>query len=552
MKQDASGWIVRLDDAQIACNTRSGAWRNETISELAYALALREPERTTHVFEERSYCIGELVRDAESLAAALAERGLRAGDVISFQLPNWVEAVVIDLAAAMLGLVIAPIISIYRDGEVAFMLANCGAKAVFVPGDYRGFDYVAMMQRVRAQLPQLQLLASIRHDASDQDSYEALIAECRTLAPQPRVDPNAVKLVLYTSGTTGKPKGVMHSHNTLSFCVQSAMQHWRQGEGDSMLMASPVTHVTGFGLGLELPMLCGTRVVFMERWNATEGVKLIDAEKISVSMGATPFLHELLTEAERQNNHLPTLRLYGCGGAAVPTDLVNHAVAWFDDCRIFRMFGSSEVPLVALGFVGDGQAKLAAETDGEVVHYDVKIVDDEGKPLPNNTEGEICARGPAMMLGYIDAAQSAESIDADGYFHMGDLGIFTDDHAIVVTGRKKDLINRGGEKISAREIEDVLLAHKAVSNVAVVAMPHPRLGEGVCAYVVVKGECTFTFENMTACMKKAGLARQKYPEKLLTVDHFPMTASGKIRKDVLRADIRDRLQSEKQYATGIA
>ena len=156
-----------------------------------------------------------------------------------------------------------------------------------------------------------------------------------------------------------------------------------------------------------------------------------------------------------------------------------------------------------------------------------------------------------MMLGYIDAAQTAESIDADGYFHMGDLGHFTDDHAIVVTGRKKDLINRGGEKISARDIEDVLLAHPALANVAVVAMPHPRLGEGVCAFVVLQHGSSFTFDDMTNYMQQAGVARQKYPEKLVTVDHLPMTASGKIRKDVLRADIRDRLQSEQHHAESI-
>ena len=551
MRTDASGWTVRLDDALIEMNTRSGAWRNRTISELAYDLVKREPKRITHVFEKRGYRIEELVRDAESLAAALADRGLRAGDVISFQLPNWMEAVVIDLAASILGLVVVPIIPIYRDAEVAFMLADCGAKVVFAPGEYRGFDFSAMMQRLHPQLPQLQLIASIGDDASDRTGYEAMIAERRVLQQQPRIDANAIKLMLYTSGTTGKPKGVMHSHNTLAFCVQSAMQHWGQGANDSMLMASPVTHVTGFGLGLELPMLCATRVVFMERWNAVEGIRLITDEGITVSMGATPFLHELLTEAERQQNHLPTLRMYGCGGAAVPADLVYRAVDWFDDCRIFRMFGSSEVPLVALGFVGDGQAKLAAETDGEVVHYNVKIVDDDGRTLPNNTEGEICARGAAMMLGYIDAAQTAESIDADGYFHMGDLGHFTDDHAIVVTGRKKDLINRGGEKISARDIEDVLLAHPALANVAVVAMPHPRLGEGVCAFVVLQHGSSFTFDDMTNYMQQAGVARQKYPEKLVTVDHLPMTASGKIRKDVLRADIRDRLQSEQHHAESI-
>lgn len=546
LRTDVSGWQVRLDDALIERHTQSGAWHNRTISELAEALAAAEPNRITHVFEGQGYRIATLVADAEALAASLRDRGLRPGDVVAFQLPNWIEALVLDLAASMLGLVVAPIVPIYRDAEAAYMLADCGAKAAFVPTQYRGYDYLAMMQRLAPQLPDLQFISTVRATPQlrDGDSYETLIAARKKLGSRVKVDPNAIKLILYTSGTTGRPKGVLHSHNTMAHSVWRAMQHWGQGADDTMLMASPVTHITGFGSGLELPLLCGTRTVVMERWNAAEGVALIEREQATISMGATPFLHELLAEAELQGRRLPSLRSYACGGAAVPPALVRKAAQALDNCRAFRVFGSSEVPLTTLGFVGAGQTELAAETDGEIVHYEVRVIDDEGRIVAVGEEGEICVRGPAMLLGYADPQQSAEAFDADGYFLSGDLGYLTPENAIVISGRKKDLINRGGEKISAKEVEDILHLHPAIEEAAVIAMPHERLGETVCAYVTLKSGQALNFAQMTGHVAGAGVAKQKYPEYLVVLDAFPRTASGKIRKDQLRIDIRARLQLE--------
>jgi acyl-CoA synthetase (AMP-forming)/AMP-acid ligase II len=549
MRTDVSGWQVRLDDALIDRHVQSGAWQNKTIADVARALAAREPQRVTHVFEGRAWNIAELVAEADALAASLREMGLRPGDVISFQLPNWVEALVIDLAAAMLGLVVAPIVPIYRDAELAYMLADAGVKAAFVPGDYRGVDYLAMMRRLAPQLPALKHICSVRLAPGQRDTacYELMTGAGKRLGSAPPVDPNAVKLILYTSGTTGRPKGVLHSHNSMEYAVRRAIEHWGQGDGDTILMASPVTHITGYGSGLELPIQSGMRAVFMERWNAAEGVALIEREQVTMSMGATPFLQELQAEAEKQGKRLPSLRAYACGGAAVPPALVRKARQVFENCRAFRVFGASEVPLTTLGFVGDDQIDLAAETDGEIVHYDVRVVNDEGRDLPCGVEGEICARGPAMMLGYADPQQTAESFDAEGYFRTGDLGHVTPDRAIVITGRKKDLINRGGEKISAKEVEDILHRHAAIDEAAVVAMPHERLGETVCAFVTLKAGQSLDFDQLIAHVG-ATVARQKHPERLVVLDALPRTATGKIRKDLLREQIRALLQSERVAA----
>jgi non-ribosomal peptide synthetase component E (peptide arylation enzyme) len=521
----------------IARYRRTGVWLDKTVADFAAEAAEREPGRITHVFEGQPHRIGDLLQEAQALAAALQSRGLASGDVVAFQLPNWREALVIDIACALLGLVVAPIVPIYRDAEVGHMLADSGARAVFFATTYRGFDHAAMMQRLAPTLPALRFTCSVRDAVPGPDSYEALIGEQIRWRGAPPLDANAVKLRLYTSGTTGRPKAVLHTHNSGPVTLRKAFEYWGQRPGDSVLMASPVTHITGFSYGMELPLVCGTRTVFMDRWDASEAVTLIDREQVTASMGATPFLHELLAEATRQGKRLPSLRLFACGGAEVPPALIRRCAEVLQHCRAFRVYGSSEAPLVTLGFVREGTLDLAATTDGELVHYDA------GQVLPLGQEGEICVRGPAMALGYADAAQTAESFDADGFFATGDLGHLTPDNAIVITGRKKDLINRGGEKVSAKEVEDILHRHPAVDQAAVIAMPHDRLGETVCAYVVTRPGQPLDFAQVQQCMQASGVARQKHPEKLVLVDSLPRTASGKVRKDQLRLDIRERLRA---------
>jgi acyl-CoA synthetase (AMP-forming)/AMP-acid ligase II len=514
---------------------------SDTVAQLARAMAARDPDRVTHVFDTERCRIGALVTEGDRLAAALASRGFKKGDVLAMQLPSWRETVAIDLACATLGLIIAPIIPIYRDAELAFMLTDSRAKGVFVPGVYRGFDYPAMLKRLLHLLPDLELIATVRAVGALPDSYEALVAGSSGAVADIQLPADAIKMMLYTSGTTGRPKAVLHGHGTIAYTMHIAYRHWGQGEGDVMLMASPVTHVTGFASGIELPMLCGLRAVIMERWNAAEGLAAIEREGVTVSLGATPFLQELVAEAARSGRQLPSLRTYICGGAAVPPNLIREARRVLANCRAFRVFGSSEAPLVTLGFPGEADAELAAETDGQVVHYEVEIRDRE-RLVSRGADGEIFARGPGLFLGYADAEQTAESMDSRGYFSTGDIGHFAAGNSVVISGRVKDLINRGGEKVSAKEVEDILHRHRGIDEAAIVAMPHARLGETVCAYVIVKPSTGSL--NLTAICEHiaaAGVAKQMQPEWLVIVDDFPRTPSGKVRKDVLRQDIRRRI-----------
>jgi non-ribosomal peptide synthetase component E (peptide arylation enzyme) len=274
----------------------------------------------------------------------------------------------------------------------------------------------------------------------------------------------------------------------------------------------------------------------MEAWNAADALALIESHDVVGTVAATPFLTELAQAAEAQGKRLPSFRFFACGGAAVPPEVIPAANCAFENCRAFRVFGSSEVPLVTLGYPEAEDELLAATTDGAAVDYQVRIVDDEEQDLPIGQEGEILARGPAMFMGYADEQQSRESITTDGYFRTGDIGCVTPEGGILITGRKKDLIIRGGENISAKEIEDVLHTHAAVQEATVVAMPHERLGEGVCAYVILNGEADA--ETLAAHVQASGLAKQKIPERFEFVADFPRTASGKIRKDVLRAEVK--------------
>jgi cyclohexanecarboxylate-CoA ligase len=515
-------------------------WDERTIADQAIELAATDPDFVALVDDIGALTRSELLTDAEALSAALYGRGLRAGDVLAFQVPNWREAAVINLAATLSGLVVNPVVPIYRDREVAQMLGDCGARAFFVASNFRNYDFAAMAGRVQAELPELEHVFTLR--GAGEDDYAALLAEGRGKTfDRPNVDPLGVKMVLYTSGTTGRPKGVLHSHVTLQRIVAKSAEHWGIRSGEATLMPSPVTHVSGYANGLETPLICGTRTVLMESWDAAAAMDLIERHSLVGTVAATPFLVELAAAARESGKRLPSLRMFACGGAAVPPEVIPAANAAFENCRAFRVFGSSEVPLVSFGWTQDEQ--LAATTDGQVVDYEVRIVDDYDRDLPTGSEGEILARGPGMLLGYADQAQTVEAITADGFFRTGDLGVLSPEGAITITGRKKDLIIRGGENISAKEIEDVLHTHPGVREASVVAMPHQRLGEGVCAYVVLNDGAAADAVALVAHVQASGLARQKTPERFEFVTDFPRTASGKIRKDLLRADVAAKLEA---------
>jgi acyl-CoA synthetase (AMP-forming)/AMP-acid ligase II len=308
-------------------------------------------------------------------------------------------------------------------------------------------------------------------------------------------------------------------------------------------MPSPVTHITGYLYALEIAFAAGLQVVFMERWDADTAVALINRHGVTFSVGATPFLKELVAAAEARGDALPSLRLFMSGGAPVPPEVIHRANQSLAGCSAFRVYGSTEAPTVTLGIRGPDEAELGATTDGRIVNHDVRLRDPgSGRVVvADGEEGEITTRGPEMMVGYTTPEQTAEAFDADGYFATGDLGYRVHGEFLTVSGRRKDLIIRGGENISPKEIEDVLHRHPAIREVAVVAMPHPRLGEGVCAFVITEPGQTVDVPALADYLGGAGLAKQKCPERVVVVDDLPRTASGKVQKNVLRDRIANIL-----------
>ncbi|MFU8762963.1 MAG: AMP-binding protein [Haliea sp.] len=524
-------------------------YRHKVLADYALEKAQQQPDQVAVFLEQGPpVTFGSIVEEGRRLAAGLQQLGLGQGDVLSFQLPNWREAVAIDIAASLLGLVINPVIPIYRDRELAFILQDTGARVMFIPESFRNFDYVAMLADLRPELPALEHLVVVRGSDGHRDclDYRNLLEHADPAClSRAAVDPDAVKIVMYTSGTTGKPKAVRHSHNTLARALDNGCEGWGLGEGDVMLMPSPVTHVTGFVNGIELPFFSAAKSVFMERWDVDQAINLIQQVGATACVSATPFLQELVDRAAAQQLRLPSLRMFACGGAAVPPALIRRTHEVLENCRAFRVYGSTEAPLVTVGFQRIEEESLAAETDGRCHNWDVRILAEDGQPLPCGADGEIVVAGPAMMLGYGDPAQTAEAMTEEGFFRTGDIGHLTSEGAIVITDRKKDIIIRGGENLSAREIEEVLYGHPDIQDVAVIAMPHQRLGEGVCACIVPAPDApTLTLEQLKPFLADCKLAKQKWPERLELVAELPRTASGKIRKDVLRQDLRLRLAAE--------
>jgi acyl-CoA synthetase (AMP-forming)/AMP-acid ligase II len=540
MRRDVGGWQTRLTDEMISRFARSGQWPSLTIAHSARQRAQDAPDDVAVVEAGVALTFAKLLARATRLAAALVRRGMKPGEVLSYQLPNWHEAMVVVVAASLGRFVCNPIVPIYRDAEVGFILQHSRTRIFICPAAFRSVNFVEMIERLRPRLPDLRDVMLVRANQADYLSYEALCAEeaADLIAPSAGPDPNDVSLLLFTSGTTGTPKGVLHSSNTLRSEVDAVVKFWRLTRHDVVLMPSPVTHITGHLYGIELPLATGMKAVFMERWNAAEAIDLIARHKASMTVAATPFLIELAEAVERQGVSLPTFRLFGSGGAPVPPEVVNRAMRVLPDCQAFRVYGSSEGPTVTLGVAAGDPVEWGATTDGCIFNHEVRIVDDQGKVVPDGQEGEILMRGPEVMLGYTNPQDTQDSFDADGYFRTGDLGYITHSRYITVSGRKKDLIIRGGENLSPKEIEDVIHRHPAVLEAAVVAMLHARLGEVPCAYLVLRPGMQLDEAELLAFLEEAKLARQKFPERLIVVDELPHTASGKVLKHVLRARLQ--------------
>ena len=529
---------ARYDTARAAQAYRRGLWVDTTLADSLRAAAEIAPQRTVLVDKDTRVDCATLYTQAAGLANALMGR-IPTGSVVSFMLPNWHEAAVIYLAATLAGMVVNPILPSLRDHDLRFILEDIETAIIFVPHQFGGHDYAAMLERVSAAMSPAPEVVVLRGESGSHTPYPALVGLEPDTTRLPALDPDAVQMVLYTSGTTGRPKGVLHSHNSIHALICQIRDQWDVEPGDTFLVPSPIAHIGGSIYAFECPLLLNTTAVLMDRWDPSVAVSLMNGERCTHMAGATPFLQQLLSAAERADSRLPDLKVFICGGASVSPSLIHRAAQYFDRAVVTRVYGCTEVPVATVGAPRRDEAGRAADTDGRAGIAEIELVAHDAAPAG---DGEIFVRGPQMLLGYRHPEDDADSFDVAGFFRTGDLGRWVsagfEEKYLVVTGRAKDVIIRNGENISAKEVEDLLADHPGIAEIAVVGLPDDRTGERACAVIVPAGEpgeSTPDVANLLALLQSKGVAKFKAPEQVVIWDALPKNDAGKILKHQIRA-----------------
>ena len=514
-------------------------WPAATLGELLRRAASAGPDRLALVDGEVRLSFAELEAHALTFAATLAGLGVHRGDVVTAQLPNWWETQVVTYGTALAGATYNPVVAIYREHELGFIVRQARPKVLVVPGDYRGHDHLAMACRLAAELDDPPVVVAVRVPETELPDQVLAFPGPGHASPSVAADPDDVALLMYTSGSTADPKGVLHSHRTLLHEARQVAGIARLGADDAVFMASPLTHITGLLFASVLPVDLGIACVLQDRWEAAAAVALVEQHHCTFTVSATTFLLGM-TKVYEELGHRSSLEVFICGGAEVGPELVGRARQAMGT-RIVRTYGSTEFPTFSLGDPY-GDPVVAAETDGMPVPLSQHRI----APSEEHGEtggGELLVKGAELFLGYLDASLDASAFTEDGFFRTGDVVRFDERGACTVIGREKDIIIRGGENLSAIEVEDHLQLHPLIEEVAVVAMPDAILGERACAYVVPRGDGP-TVVDLKAFLAARGLAVQKAPERVELVAALPRTASGKVQKYRLRATIRQRLSDE--------
>jgi cyclohexanecarboxylate-CoA ligase len=497
--------------------------------------AAATPDALAAVDEDgRTLTWAEAKAGAERAAAGLARMGIGAGDVVSWQLPTWLESKLLVLALARLGAIQNPMLPIYREREVGFITRQAKAKLLVVPSTWSGFDFEAMARGIAEDL------------GSSGHSMQVLVADKAlpqgdpaTLPPPPDPAEEPVRWYFYTSGTTADPKGAQHTDRTILAGAVGMSERLGCSEDDVNAVVFPFTHIGGIGW-LFSALVYGFPTVYIERFDPAKTVAMIQQHSVTMAGAGTPF-HMAYLAAQRAlpagEDLFPSVRVYCGGGAPKPPQLfydIKSEMSGGRSAGIVSGYGLTEAPIIAMGSISDTEEQLA-HTEGRASGgAQLRVVTLEGKEAGIGEEGEIRAKAPQLMKGYLDSSLDAEAFDEDGWFKTGDLGRIDADGMVTITGRVKDIIIRNMENVSAKEVEDVLFTHPDIADVAVIGVPDPKTGERVCAVVVAKEGAAVTFESMVEHCKAQGLMTQKLPERLEVVDALPRNPTGKILKFELK------------------
>ena len=535
---------TRFDPVAHAKSMRAaGFWIDKNYDEFLQQWMAKSPEKLALLayrsdrLEGRRFTYAELGESVSQAAASLKRLGIGRGDVISVQLPNWWEFAVIALAAFRVGAVVNPLMPIFREHELSYMLDFAEAKVFVVPRLFRGFDHEAMAKALRPDLPKLAHIVVV--DGEGPDSFQAaLLSSEERLAPPPIGDIGALPademaVLMFTSGTTGSPKGAMHCLNALMACNISLAGRFGLDSDDTMLVCSPVGHMTGFAAGMLLGFKIGAAVIFQDIWEPKRGVSIMAEEGVTFSAGAPTFLSDMC-EAVAAGAPKPTLlRKFLCAGAPIPSALIERVYNELD-LKVCSLWGMTKL-LSSTLTEPERALEKSSKTDGRPLEgVAVKVVRLDGSPAPIGETGSLRVRGAQMCLGYYKRPDM-RPFDAEGWFDTGDLAYRVDDEGYIrINGRSKDIIIRGGENVPIVEIENLLYKHPAVLTAALVGYPDSRLGERCCAFVVLRPGQTLDLSSLQSFMTDHKVAKQYWPERLEIVADLPTTPAGKIQKYQLR------------------
>lgn len=538
---------LTFNEQRRAAYRQQGLWGDASLADYWQQTARAMPDKIAVVDNHgASYTYSALDHAASCLANWMLAKGIESGDRIAFQLPGWCEFTVIYLACLKIGAVSVPLLPSWREAELVWVLNKCQAKMFFAPTLFKQTRPVDLILPLQNQLPQLQQIVGVDKlaPATSSLSLSQIIADNTPLTTAITTHGDGLAAVLFTSGTEGLPKGVMLTHNNIlaserAYCARLNLT-WQ----DVFMMPAPLGHATGFLHGVTAPFLIGARSVLLDIFTPDACLALLEQQRCTCMLGATPFVYDLLNLLEKQPADLSALRFFLCGGTTIPKKVARECQQ--RGIKLLSVYGSTESSPHAVVNLDDPLSRFM-HTDGyAAAGVEIKVVDDARKTLPPGCEGEEASRGPNVFMGYFDEPElTARALDEEGWYYSGDLCRMDEAGYIKITGRKKDIIVRGGENISSREVEDILLQHPKIHDACVVAMPDERLGERSCAYVVLKApHHSLSLEEVVAFFSRKRVAKYKYPEHIVVIEKLPRTASGKIQKFLLRKDIMRRLTQD--------
>ncbi|MEK8687647.1 medium-chain fatty-acid--CoA ligase [Escherichia coli] len=538
---------LTFNEQRCAAYRQQGLWGDASLADYWQQTARAMPDKIAVVDNHgASYNYSALDHAASCLANWMLAKGIESGDRIAFQLPGWCEFTVIYLACLKIGAVSVPLLPSWREAELVWVLNKCQAKMFFAPTLFKQTRPVDLILPLQNQLPQLQQIVGVDKlaPATSSLSLSQIIADNTPLTTAITTHGDELAAVLFTSETEGLPKGVMLTHNNIlaserAYCARLNLT-WQ----DVFMMPAPLGHATGFLHGVTAPFLIGARSVLLDIFTPDACLALLEQQRCTCMLGATPFVYDLLNVLEKQPADLSALRFFLCGGTTIPKKVARECQQL--GIKLLSVYGSTESSPHAVVNLDDPLSRFM-HTDGyAAAGVEIKVVDDARKTLPPGCEGEEASRGPNVFMGYFDEPElTARALDEEGWYYSGDLCRMDEAGYIKITGRKKDIIVRGGENISSREVEDILLQHPKIHDACVVAMPDERLGERSCAYVVLKApHHSLSLEEVVAFFSRKRVAKYKYPEHIVVIEKLPRTASGKIQKFLLRKDIMRRLTQD--------